>query len=239
MDKYQEKLLQNTYFRAYNATNEKMINDPFKDEILKIFQDEDITNTKYFVLIDSKTISKIQIFENEKYIVVKKESLSKYFKKPNYDAKEFIINFDFNNKAISKIKLHFVNDLADPLEIPVEYVEADKEKYYQKKEKERISLLLKDMSIEHACGNSLVNIRFKNCNELVLKTKVVLFDKRKQLMGTFVAKEEMFFIAITNLAYDSYYYKVEQYDKEDKLIVSTDFINFVIVNPYATHTVFI
>ena len=92
--------------------------------------------------------------------------------------------------------------------------------------------IAKKLNITHVCGSDLVNIKFQNCSEKVVLTKISLFDDKKQLMGIFKVDEGMFYKSITNLAYGKYFYKAQQLDKENNVIVETDFVEFVIRAPY-------
>ena len=42
----------------------------------------------------------------------------------------------------------------------------------------------------------------------------------------------MYYKSITDLAFGKYFYKVHQYDKNDNLIVETDYISFSLSAPY-------
>ena len=66
----------------------------------------------------------------------------------------------------------------------------------------------------------------------VASTQITLFDDMVQLMGKFKVDEGMFYKSITNLAYGKYFYKAQQLDKENNVIVETDFVEFVIRVPY-------
>lgn len=234
MDKYQEDLMSNISFAEFDLNAMKYVSAPYKNNILRITQNEDITHTKYVVYLEGQTslVSRIEVYENDKFREIEKISLKKYSEKFNLNREEHIIEFDFDNPIITKIKIHFENDLADPLEIPVEYIFADKEKYYYQKEQERINELIRLMSVTHACGNDLVTIKFKHCSEDVASTQITLFDDMLQLMGKFKVDEGMFYKSITNLAYGKYFYKAQQLDKENNVIVETDFVEFVIRAPY-------
>lgn len=233
MDKYQEDLMSNIKFAECDLATMKYISNPYENNVVKIIQNEDITHTKYLVYIERgfKFVAKLEVCENDEFREIDKTSLEKYSETFKNCRETYVIEFDFDNPIITKIKIHFVNDLADPFEIPVEYVEADKEKYYQGKEKERTNELIKQMRVTHACGNDLVTIKFNHCSESVASTEISLFDDMLQLMGIFKVEEGMFYKSITNLAYGKYHFVVKQYDKDNNLIISTDYIPFRISKP--------
>lgn len=135
------------------------------------------------------------------------------------------IDFCFENPII-KLEIHFNYDICAPLIINV------KTELFKKSVVDERKVFLEKLNISHSCGSDLVNIKFQNCSEKVVLTKISLFDDKKQLMGTFKVDTDMFYKSITSLAYGKYFYKVEQLDEENKLIVETDFIAFSISAPY-------
>lgn len=78
----------------------------------------------------------------------------------------------------------------------------------------------------------MITIKFANANSSVALTKISLFDNNKQLMGIFKVEEGMFYKSITDLAFGKYFYKVHQYDKDQNLIIETDYINFSLSASY-------
>ena len=136
-----------------------------------------------------------------------------------------VIDFDFDNE-IKKLELHFNYEIVEPLVIEVET------ELYQEPIIDKTIELLQNLKIKHSCGTNLVTIKFANSTESVVLTKISLFDSEKQLMGVFEVVGGMFYKSITDLAFGKYFYKVEQYDKENKMIVSTDYIEFRISPPY-------
>lgn len=238
MDKYQKDLLQKTEIFIKNKTTNQTINIIRKqysenDDNLnvEVVQNEDITQTKYeFHLVNHtpKTIENIEVVLKDGSKEIVKEVLIENWNR-------YLIVFDFDNQNIEKLVLNFKFDLADPLEIPVTYVEADKEEYYRKenerKEKELREFLLSKMNISHSCGQDLITIKFQNCDEKVVTTKISLYDENQQLMGVFKVDEGMLFKSITNLAYGKYFYDVAQYDKDDNLIIKSNLIKFSLKMP--------
>ena len=136
-----------------------------------------------------------------------------------------VINFDFDNE-IKKLELHFNYEIVEPLVIEVET------ELYQEPIIDKTSELLQKLNIKHSCGTNLVTIKFANSTENVALTKISLFDNDKQLMGIFKVEDGMFYKSITDLAFGKYFYKVHQYDKNDNLIVETDYISFSLSAPY-------
>lgn len=133
------------------------------------------------------------------------------------------IQVDYKN-PITKIKLNFRYDLAEPLEIEVNntlYVEPaiDYQKIYNEK-----------MAIRHNVGLDLVNIYFQLATENINKVKVELFlDKGSddQMIGVYSVNENMLFMSITGLAYGKYKFRVVQYFNEDK-VATSDKVSFAL-----------
>ena len=136
-----------------------------------------------------------------------------------------VIDFDFKN-IIKKLEIHFNYDMVEPL-----IIEVKTELYKAPIIDEKIELLRK-LNVKHSCGTNLITIKFANANNNVALTKISLFDNDKQLMGIFKVEEGMYYKSITDLAFGKYFYKVHQYDKNDNLIVETDYISFSLSAPY-------
>jgi len=136
------------------------------------------------------------------------------------------IEVDYKN-PITKIKLNFRYDLADPLEIEVDTIlyeepTIDYQKIYNEK-----------MEIRHNVGSDLVNIYFQLATEQINKVKVELFldkDSEDQMIGTYNVNENMLFISITGLAYGKYKFRVVQYSNDEKIAESNK-ISFVLNKP--------
>ena len=251
MDKYQEVLLnKGKTFCVFAEDEDNVIYNAFTSEQHAIRQvNEILTNykslrfRKNIKLVDHIELKQLEDINKKKYFLF---IFNEYFKEVYYykngskisalnkngeGLTAFGIKIDFDEK-ISEITIVFKNDMAEPLTFSLKYVDADKDAYYDKIEQKNRQDKLTKLNVSHLCGNDLVNIRFQNCSENVSYTKILLFDDKKQPMGIFKVDEGMFYKSITNLAYGKYFYKVEQYDKEKKLIVSTAFIEFRIAPLY-------
>ncbi len=233
MDKYQERLIGGIRFEQFDTITSKGCDIVYENNVLKIVQDKDITHNEYLVYIarNNSVITKVEVFENGEYKETPQYTPIQFWDGKTFCRKDLVIKFDFNNPIISKIKIYFIDDIADPLEIPIEYVPADKEQYNQEVERQKRLELIDKMRVEDSCGKDLVTIRFQKCLDSVEMTQIALFDKSKQLMGTFKVEEGTFYKSIINLAYGTYFYKVSQYDKNGMLIVETDYIKFVLSAP--------
>ncbi len=251
MDKYQEILLnKGNSFYVFSEDEDKSICNAFKsnkytvrqvNEMLTDYksnryrteikliqpiilkQVEDINKKNYFLFVYNTNLKNIYYTKNNNKFAA--------LIKSNEGLTAFGIELDFDDKA-SEITIEFKNDMAEPLTFSLEFVDADKESYYDKIKQQENQGKLSKLNVSHLCGNDLVTIKFQNCNKDVVTTQILLFDDKKQPMGIFKVDEGMFFKSITNLAYGKYFYKVEQYDRENNLIVFTDFIQFALSAPY-------
>ena len=192
------------------------------NESIEIKQLPDINIYKYFLFLYNMNFEKICYVDNG---VVKEMPY-----KNNEDLTCFGLQLNFK-KTIEKIQIFFNFNIADPITIPIHFIEASEEEYYKKIEKEKHDLLLNKLNISHSCGQNLITIKFQNCNDDVCTTKITLFDDKKQIMGVFKVDEGMFYKSITSLAYGKYFYTLSQYDKNDNLIVESSCIDFIIKPP--------
>lgn len=210
----------NTMLTDYNS---KIYREDVKvDEFIEIKQLPDIKIYKYFLFLYNKNFENICYSDNKevKDLLFKSEE--------NLTCFGLQLNF---NKPIENIKIFFNLNIADPITIPIHFVEADENEYYKNIEKERHISLLNKLNISHSCGQDLITIKFQNCNDDVCNTKITLYDDKKQIMGVFKVDEGMFYKSITSLAYGKYFYTLSQYDKNDNLIVESSCIDFIIKPP--------
>lgn len=211
----------NSMLTDYNSKTYR--EDVNVDEIIEVKQLSNIKIYKYFLFLYNKNFEKIYYSDNKEV----KELLFK--SEENLTCFGLQLNFD---KPIENIKIFFNFNIADPITIPIHFIKANEKEYYQKIEKGKHDLLLNKLNISHSCGQDLITIKFQNCNDDVCITKITLYDDKKQIMGVFKVDEGMFYKSITNLAYDTYFYKIAQYGKDNNLIVESDFVEFKIKPPY-------
>ena len=201
----------------------------FNDGKITISQDEDITISKYILNISNKSIDNIFAIANgkeEPFI----ESIDPVYSSPKSgEQKRFSIELDFE-KRVESIKIIFIDNLADDLIIPIVYVEANKEQYYAKKEKERKDSLSKKADIKVSTGADLVNIYFQPCSEDYLRTEIILY-KDGMMLAKYKVDEEVFFKSINGLAYGKYEFVLKQLNTKNENILETEKIPFQIVPP--------
>ena len=235
MDNYQKFLLKKygdnltrMFYRACPIEQEEQgssIQYLFCDEntnSITIKQDEDINITRYILIAHGKVnrydvLSGISVYKKKQWEQVKLEE------------KGYKIIIDFNDR-IEKVKLSFLNNLADDYIITINYQEADKEKYYAKKEQERKDNLFKTANIRVSTGADLVNIYFQPCCDSYARTEITLY-KDNMMLAKYKVDEETFFKSISGLAYGKYEFILKQFDDKGNIILETDKISFSLSRP--------
>ena len=200
-----------------------------------IKQDKDITKTVYVLKISQDKcpfVAAVQVKKSTSYVDV--------------PLSEIIIDF---NDRIDAIRLKFIKNIADDLEIGIAYKEADKQAYNEMQAVLQKENTLKRAAIKHSVGESLVNIYFQPCADNYDHTEISLFipDKTevKKVGGPYgpinredvlswclimktTIENEIFFKSITGLAYGRYAYIVKQFDKANSILIETDYTEFYI-----------
>lgn len=215
MDKYQKYIINTLYERvcSYTYSSPDVKEDSVKalnDEKFVIKQNEDITITKYNLRIKNDAIEMVFAIKND---------IETPFE---VGADSFRYLLDFDDK-VDSIKLVFKHHVADDLIIPVEFIEADKEAYYSKKEAERIAELRRKAAISWANGVNLINIYFQPCSEEYSKTEIALF-RNGFMIAKYIVEGEMYFKAISDLACGEYSFVLKQLSADEKIILETEHI---------------
>ena len=245
MDKYQKVLLEsndkNSFY--YCVSIKDGVGSPstkfdYNTDVFTLTQDEDIFSTKYALVI--KTNSNIEtctIFVNGEWQSASRKGAA------------FAIGLDFENR-VEKVKLTFADNIVDDYTFSVQYVETDKDLYYQKQEAERKANLLAAAQIKHSTSSDLINIYFQPCCDKYEYTEILLYIPREEnfkgwtgdgrkvveiLSWSMIKKckvsPEDFYKSINGLAPGTYSYVIKQYDKKDELLMETEHFEFRIQKP--------
>lgn len=222
MDKYQKVVFNRIKFKLINNDGNGSVS--IDNNKIQFIQNENYTIEKYNFIIISEVVESV---------IVKGEKEVKF----NCENNQIEIPIDFCNQY-KEIEFVFSNDIVDNLKLPTLYVGANKEEFDKKNNDIKRQELITKMRISSSCGDSLVNIKFQPANENVVKTKIELYDANKQLMAKYNIEEDLFFKSIDGLAYGKYYYVVEQFDKDNKSVVKSDYLEFELTIPsYGRNTV--
>lgn len=238
MDKYQEYLFKslrvsttlaakkpvpNTYncFAYDNTAGAKSF--AFKDGKISITQNDNYHLHEYELLVTHPKLGDIWITKSNNKVAG--EAVNETTKK---------IAVDFDDKSAS-LYVSFRDNLADAIEIPIEYSDADKSAWDAKMDREYKEHLADIVNIKIISGDSLINVLYNPLNDKYLYCEVTLYyaytkqgDKNKsyQLMGTFRSEKDRFYIPIANLGYSTYAIDLKQYDEHDKPIYESERIDF-------------
>ena len=241
MDKYQEQLVNERTLGFLGFDDSvKTLNDSVLDRKsmkLTIKQKADITITKYLVAMVvcdnspiEKVLYKIGDHWEEKKSQLPKGTLDKYGINDGNLAKEesYPITFDFDNR-IEEIKLVFKNGLADDLVIPVVYLEASKDAYYQKIQEQNRAQLEEKASVIVKTGIDLINVFFQPVSKQFSYAVVELFlvnsSTSKQTVGEFKPNDKQFFVSICGLAKAEFGIILKEFDKDDHIIFESHLIS--------------
>lgn len=228
MNKYQKYLIDDNLSIEFSAYGEEKKKRCFAEEKIVVTQDEDITKIKYNLYLEGGYVVKAFSVKGKKETLLKAKKYTTTGK-GSRESKYYLCEVNFEDK-IDGIKISFIDGLADDLFIPIVFVEADKEKYYAKKEQERKDNLLKTANIKTATGADLVNIYFQPCCNSYVRTEITLY-KDNMMLAKYKVDEETFFKSISGLAYGKYSFILKQYDKNNNLLLETDYIGFSIDEP--------
>ena len=243
MDKYQEYLFKSIRVSTQLATkkeapgcsyyNKKYIYDneagakefTFKDGKITLTQNDNYHLHKYEIIISHPKLQDVWIMSKGNKISGEKG-----------DDVTKSITVDFDDKSPS-IFVSFSDNLADPIEIPIIYVDADKTAWDEKILKEHKEQLAEIVNINVVSGDSLINILYNPLNDKYSYSVVTLYyaftkqgekDKTYQTMGSFKSEKDKFFIPIINLGYASYAIVLKQYDSDNKVIYESEKIEFTL-----------
>lgn len=235
MDKYQKVLLEtektSVFFTCTSKKNSLVLNGGFNydEDVYTLTQEEDIFSTKYeFVVKTNPNIETCTFLVNGEW-----QSASR-------KGSAFSVELDFENR-VEKVKLTFADNIVDDYTFSVQYVEADKDSYYQKQAEAKRNTYIEAAQIKHSTGADLVNIYFQPCCSDYEYTEIYLYipqDKATvgepsswQMFKKCKVPAEDFYKSINVLAYGTYAYVIKQFDKKDNLLLETEYIEFSLKAP--------
>lgn len=244
MDKYQKMLLEtdnsSAFYSCISKKNSTVLNGGFnyEENVYTLTQEEDIFSTKYeFVIRTNPNIETCTFLVNGEWKIAGRKGTA------------FFVELDIENR-IEQIKLTFADNIVDDYVFSIQYVEADKELYYQKQAEEKKARLLSSAQIKHSTGTDLINIYFQPCCDEYEYTEILLYIPNDyvtvggpygpvkkpsswQMFKKCKVPAEDFYKSINGLAYGTYAYIIKQYDKKDNLLMATDYTEFTLKAPKA------
>jgi hypothetical protein len=213
MDQFQAAILGRSTLKT-NISDAKI---SFSQEALVLEQSENAHIQKYEIKFDAKGIDLVQI---DAINILSEENVY-----------SFILDFEKRNQ---KIILKFTDGIAHDLELPIRYIEKDKNAWDEKVRQKQWNELEAVADISFSTGPSLVNIYFKPCNENYCRTTIEMYTANNQLtkieklMGSFEVDEKMYFKSITGLAFGRFGFRILQYSKDDILLLKSSYYYFSI-----------
>lgn len=209
MDKYQEKILEKVKFQLVSEKGNGSAK--IENGCLVITQNEDYNIEKYMLVVITNVISSIEL-DNK---------LVKFVK----NAKEIRTEINFK-EPYKNLNIKFVSDMADEINLKVEYVCADKSKYDQKVSDDRRKLLLQNLNFSFESYENLINVYWEKSSKEVETTEIELFcnkGDKKQFMARYKYDNNLCYHAFNDLVPGDYWVKLTQYDKDGKRIVESDY----------------
>ena len=248
MDKYQKYIFESSRgCCGLSVCGKHALENVVYDDKIVFKQNEDITITDYVFYIANIGIQSVFAVVGETGTPLAEGNIPT---SPHYRGeapKGLFLPINFDNK-IDFIKIVFKNNLADDLIFPVQYVEADKDLYYQKQEADRKANMLQSAQIKHSTGTDLINIYFQPCCSDYEYTEIYLYIPQDyvtvggpygpvkkpsswQLFKKCKVPSEDFYKSINGLAYGTYAYVIKQFDKKDNMLLETEYIEFSLKAP--------
>jgi len=232
MDIYQKKLIESSKIDLDNK-DAKVV---FFDDSILIEQSANAYIEKYDVTLQNPGISNIEI-DNIKV---------------NSQNQGFQFTLDFTKKS-KGIHFDFVDNIADPVNLEIQYIEKSKDDWDEKNKIDKWKELEPKAQIKVSTGIDLVNIYFQPCSDNYGKTVIELYTAIGRwsehprvigrgmtfvpsllsatidnLMGKFTVEDGMFFKSITGLALGAYGFRLSQYSTMGDLLFISDYQFFAI-----------
>ena len=226
MNKYQEFAIKSAVRFDYERSDKNVSLSSFEWDYktVTIVQNENYNIRKYNIYLLTAVAEKVEyVLKGQTHIV------------KDLEKNKYLIELDYDNR-IEKIKIHFSNDVVDPVEIPIVYVEADVKKYDEKVMAEHKKALEEKAKVKVATGDSIINVTFQPVNDSFSYSKVELYtitgtkvvnnktEYECQLMAKYKTPEDVYFHSITGLAYGKYAIILIQYDNLNKEIFKSDYV---------------
>lgn len=198
-----------------------------------IKQDEDITKTRYAIVINTDKLNPLDSVSAQKN--------DQWLEIP-FENNQYVIITDFNDR-INTIRFSFIDKIADDYILKVTYTEADKEHYYAKLEQTKRRNLLATAAVKSSTGADLVNIYFQPCcneydhSEIKLFVPKTTMDQSTEtpsdwyIIKNYNVSTGDFYKSISGLAYGKYAFVLSQYNKNNQLLLETDYMMFSIDKP--------
>ena len=225
MNKYQNMILNNIDIIFKSNDLDYASTYQINDDELQLVQDTNYNITNYNLIFKSESIKQIEVF-NKKW-----DKIEGYLN-------QFNINIDFSNQY-RKIKISFVDDIADPIVLTINYVYANRDDYDLVLKEKSEDILIKKASVRVTTGQSLINVLFQPVSQSYSYTKVELYsymDNTPLLMARYKVSDELYFLPIKDLAYGTYKIKVIEYGLNDEVLFESPSYLVTLQRPRSSQT---
>lgn len=198
---------------------------------INVVQNENYNVKEYNLYLLISIAEKIECIYNDNIILAK-----------SFGSDKYLVKLDFDNK-VERIKIYFKDNIVDPIDLPITFVDADKEKYDQKLLEEHKKSLIEKANVKVTTGDSVINVTFQPVLDSFNYSKVELFKITGtkvvngknvydyQLMAKYKTESEVYFHSITGLAYDHYAIILIQYDNSNNEIYRSEHIQVNLKEP--------
>lgn len=201
----------------------------FKDGVYTIYQNDNYYLKQYLVVVCSSLECEVYLKFKDKEVPIKRHE--EYIEEHHF-------TLDFDNRAESII-VKYNTKLIDSIEIPILYVESDKEERDKKLEEERIANMRETVGVQVVGGNAFVNVFYKPLNESYDYAEIDLYfvnnsnqTKNNYFLAKYKSSPNTYFINIPNLSYGEYEFELRQYDRNNKLIYYSSKEKFMVRKDY-------
>lgn len=222
MDQFQKYIFQEGTFVKFVSNGKTKSRIDFEKDEVTLEQDQDYHSDNYCVTISHPSVERAESLKDGKWTSFEKD-----------ETRTISIPVSFNNGP-TKIRLVFVNNIADPYEFSLNYVCSDKSKYdaIEKEESRKNDVAKVDMRV--TSGDSLINVSFQPFNDSYSSATVELYSGgigSTSLMGRFQVPQGLFFCAIKDLAYGRYHVKLIQYKNDKSTLFASDDVEITLNRP--------
>ncbi len=233
MNKYQNALMKRVALLCPKA-KPKFQNIKVTNDVAKIYQNDDLDISNYEIFaVSNKSIGNAISFVEWK---IGDGLIKDTVKERTIADKSNILacvspKFQFRDSSErpAKLIIHWVNDLADPVIINFEYIDASDEAFASKKAKEKKEKDASDISLQLTSGENIINTYYKKACNYVDSTIVTLESKieiRYNVYERYPVEEKIvsadtLFVPFINLAHGTYIVTVKQQNKKGVVLAET------------------
>jgi len=217
MDKFQQYIFRDetlALFVTFVSSGKTKSNVSFENDEATLEQDLNYHLDDYSIAIRHSSVERAESFKDGKWSSFEKDA-----------TLTIRVPVSFNNGP-TKIRLIFVNNIADPYEFSLNYVYSDKLKFDAIEMETNRKNDIAKVAMRVTSGDSLINVSFQPFDNTYSSAIVELYRGglgSTSLMGRFSVPQGPLFCAIKDLAYGRYHVKLFQYRKDKSVLFESDY----------------